>query len=122
MLIISVIFLLMENKLDISGLLAHAFSKFKGRRRFSAGADKNQTMLCEELISGSIYLSSRALLRCSYAEFTLHDFPSHRITAVFTLHDGPVFCRFVLPCQILLPPFKTVGSTIRQRKILPVKQ
>jgi len=33
----------------------------------------------------------------------------------------PVFCRFVLPCQILLPPIKTVGSTIRQRKILPVK-
>ncbi len=32
-----------------------------------------------------------------------------------------VFCRFVLPCQILLPPIKTVGSTIRQRKILPVK-
>ncbi len=27
-----------------------------------------------------------------------------------------VFCRFVLPCQILLPPIKTVGSTIRHRK------
>ncbi len=34
---------------------------------------------------------------------------------------APVFCRFVLPCQIFLPPIKTVGSTIRQRKILPVK-
>ncbi len=34
---------------------------------------------------------------------------------------GPVFCLFVLPCQIFLPPIKTVGSTIRQRKILPVK-
>ncbi len=34
---------------------------------------------------------------------------------------SPVFCRFVLPCQILLPPIKTVGSTIRQWKILPVK-
>ncbi len=32
-----------------------------------------------------------------------------------------LFCRFVLPCQILLPPIKTVGSTIQQRKILPVK-
>ncbi len=31
------------------------------------------------------------------------------------------FCEFVLPCQILLPPIKTVGSTIRQPKILPVK-
>ncbi len=39
-----------------------------------------------------------------------------RITSV-----KPVFCRFVLPCQIFLPPIKTVGSTIRQRKILPVK-
>ncbi len=34
---------------------------------------------------------------------------------------APVFCRFVLHCQILLPPIKTVGSTIRQRKIIPVK-
>ncbi len=25
--------------------------------------------------------------RDSYAEFTLHDFQSHRITVVFTLHD-----------------------------------
>ncbi len=33
----------------------------------------------------------------------------------------PLFCRFVLPCQIFLPPIKTEGSTIRQRKILPVK-
>ncbi len=33
----------------------------------------------------------------------------------------PLFCRFVLPCQILLPPIKTVGSTIRQQKILPIK-
>ncbi len=33
----------------------------------------------------------------------------------------PVFCRFVLPCQIFLPPIKTVGSTILQRKMLPVK-
>ncbi len=33
----------------------------------------------------------------------------------------PVFCRFVLPCQIFLPPIKTVGSTTRQRKMLPVK-
>ncbi len=32
-----------------------------------------------------------------------------------------VFCRFVLPCQIFLPPIKTVSGTIRQRKILPVK-
>ncbi len=24
----------------------------------------------------------------------------------------PLFCRFVLPCQILLPPIKTVVSTI----------
>ncbi len=31
----------------------------------------------------------------------------------------PVFCRFVLPCQ--LSPIKTVGSAIRQRKMLPVK-
>ncbi len=22
----------------------------------------------------------------------------------------PVFCRFVLPCQIVIPPIKTVGS------------
>ncbi len=36
-------------------------------------------------------------------------------------HGVPVFCRFVLPCQIFLPPIKTVGSTIRQRKMLPVK-
>ncbi len=35
----------------------------------------------------------------------------------FTQHATvPLFCRFVLPCQILLPPIKTVGSTIRQRK------
>ncbi len=34
-----------------------------------------------------------------------------------------VFCRLVLPCQILLPPIKTVGKLvqIRQRKMLPVK-
>ncbi len=32
-----------------------------------------------------------------------------------------MFCRFLLPCQILLPPIKTVGITIRQRKMLPVK-
>ncbi len=32
-----------------------------------------------------------------------------------------VFCRFVLPCQIFLPPIKTVGSKIRQRKMLAVK-
>ncbi len=25
----------------------------------------------------------------------------------------PVFCRFVLPCQILLPSIKTVGSTVQ---------
>ncbi len=29
--------------------------------------------------------------------------------------------RFVLPCQIWLPPIKTVGSTIQQRKMLPIK-
>ncbi len=35
----------------------------------------------------------------------------------------PVFCRLVLPCQIVLPPIKTVGNLvqIRQRKMLPVK-
>ncbi len=35
----------------------------------------------------------------------------------------PVFCRLVLPCQILLPPIKTVGKLvqIRQRKMLPFK-
>ncbi len=33
----------------------------------------------------------------------------------------PVFCRFVLPCQILLPSIKTVGSTIWQLNILPFK-
>ncbi len=33
----------------------------------------------------------------------------------------PVFCRLVLPCQILLglPPIKTVGKLVR--KMLPVK-
>ncbi len=38
-------------------------------------------------------------------------------------HFSPtvVFCRFVLPCQILPPPIKTVGSAIRQRKMLLVK-
>ncbi len=29
--------------------------------------------------------------------------------------------RFVLPCQIFLPPIKTVSSTVRQQKMLPVK-
>ncbi len=28
-----------------------------------------------------------------------------------------VFCRSVLPCQILLPTIKTVGSTIRHEKL-----
>ncbi len=32
--------------------------------------------------------------------------------------SGPVLCRFVLPCQILRPPIKTVGSTIRIRQIM----
>ncbi len=39
----------------------------------------------------------------------------------FVTISEPVFCRFVLPCQILLPSIKTVGSAIRQRKILPIK-
>ncbi len=43
-------------------------------------------------------------------------------TAIFNdSRTDPVFCQFVLPCQILLPPIKTVGSTIQQRKMLPVK-
>ncbi len=35
----------------------------------------------------------------------------------------PVFCWLVLPCQILLPPIKTVGKLvqIRQQKMLPAK-
>ncbi len=37
------------------------------------------------------------------------------------IHFKPVFCRFVLSCQIFLPPIKTVGCTTRQRKMLPVK-
>ncbi len=44
---------------------------------------------------------------------TVQDAPRHSRRSSL-----PVFCRFVLPCQIFLPPIKTVGSTIRQRKML----
>ncbi len=37
------------------------------------------------------------------------------------MNREPVFCRFVLSCQMFLPPIKTVGSKIRQQKMLPVK-
>ncbi len=43
------------------------------------------------------------------------------LAAVWVIAGVPVFCRFVLPSQIFLPPIKSVGSTIRQRKMLPVK-
>ncbi len=33
-------------------------------------------------------LSRLAGIKHTYAEFTLHDFQSHQITAVFTLHDN----------------------------------
>ncbi len=33
-------------------------------------------------------------------------------TAQFIIGEGPVFCRFVIPCQILLPPIKRVGSSV----------
>ncbi len=33
-------------------------------------------------------------------------------TAQFIIGEGPVFCWFVIPCQILLPPIKRVGGSV----------
>ncbi len=43
-----------------------------------------------------VKLSRLAGIKHTYAEFTLHDFQSHRITAVFTLHDGSATGGFTL--------------------------
>ncbi len=72
------------------------------------------------LLSFAMYRSMSFELMCANSvrsELCCLDTYAGSIHFIF----APGFCQFVLPCQILLPSIKTVGSTIRQRKILPVK-
>ncbi len=80
----------------------------------SSESDSNISSVCAVNIIAVVWTNHNTFK----SDFCLSAWQIHVTTHInahaFLLEclDLPVFCRFVWPCQILLPPIKTVGSTI----------